>query len=204
MSADPGTPGGIAHTYHRQAASFDAARDRSLYERPWLDRLTAGLAPGAPVLDLGCGAGEPIAAYLAAQGFTVTGLDISAPMLAMARTRLPQARFIEGDMRALSLGTRFAAIVAWDSLFHLRPAGQLALIPRLAAHLAPGARLLFTCGPDAGEPVGAVGGEPVYHASLSPAAYATALEEAGLLPRAFVAEDPATQGRSLWLAERRA
>jgi SAM-dependent methyltransferase len=204
MPPDPGTPEGIAGTYHRRAAAFDASRDRSLSERPWLDRLTQGLPPGAPVLDLGCGAGEPIAAYLAGQRFTVTGLDSSAPMLAMARARVPQARFIEADMRGLALDTHFAAILAWDSFFHLRPADQLALIPRLAAHLAPGGRLLFTCGPDAGEPIGTVGGEPVYHASLTPAGYAVALEAAGLLPRVFIAEDPATQGRSLWLAERRA
>jgi len=204
MPPDPGTPGAIAGTYHRQAVAFDASRDRSLYERPWLARLTKGLAPGAPVLDLGCGAGEPIAAHLAAQGFAVTGLDASAPMLSLARARVPQARFIEGDMRGLALDTSFAAILAWDSFFHLTPADQLALIPRLAAHLAPGGRLLFTCGPDEGEPIGSVGGEPVYHASLTPAAYAAALEAAGLLPRAFVAEDPAIHGRSLWLAQRRA
>ncbi|GGH56618.1 methyltransferase domain-containing protein [Frigidibacter albus] len=204
MPADPGTPGGIAGTYHRQAAAFDASRDRSLYECPWLARLTEGLPPGAPVLDLGCGAGEPLTAYLAAQGFTVTGLDASAPMLSLARARVPQARFIEGDMRGLALDTPFAAILAWDSFFHLTPEDQRALIARLAAHLAPGGRLLFTCGPDAGEPIGTVGGEPVYHASLSPAGYAAALEGAGLLPRLFIAEDPATQGRSLWLAERRA
>ena len=204
MPADPGTPDGIAGTYDRQAAAFDASRDRSLYERSWLARLTEGLAPGAPVLDLGCGAGEPLTAHLAAQGFTVSGLDASAPMLELARARVPQARFIEGDMRDLALDTTFAAILAWDSFFHLTPEDQRALIPRLAAHLAPGGRLLFTCGPDAGEPIGSVGGEPVYHASLTPADYAAALEAAGLLPRLFIAEDPATQGRSLWLAERRA
>ncbi|MDP3340892.1 trans-aconitate 2-methyltransferase [Frigidibacter sp.] len=204
MPPDPGTPDSIAGTYRRQAAAFDTSRDRSLYERPWLDRLTEGLAPGAPVLDLGCGAGEPITAHLAAQGFAVTGLDGSAPMLALARARVPQARFIRGDMRGLALGTTFAAILAWDSFFHLTPADQCALIPRLAAHLTPGGRLLFTCGPDAGEPIGTVGGESVYHASLTPAEYAAVLEAAGLLPRLFIAEDPATQGRSLWLAERRA
>lgn len=203
MAPELGTPEGIAGTYHRQAAAFDASRDRSLHERPWLDRLTEGFAPGAPVLDLGCGAGEPIAAYLAGQGFTVTGLDASAPMLELARRRVPRAQFIQGDMRGLALDTPFAAILAWDSFFHLTPAAQRALIPRLAAHLAPGGRLLFTCGPDAGEPIGTMGGEPVYHASLSPAGYAAALESAGLLPRAFIAEDPASQGRSLWLAERR-
>ncbi|WP_166507127.1 class I SAM-dependent methyltransferase [Frigidibacter mobilis] len=147
---------------------------------------------------------DPLALHLAAQGLAVTGLDASAPMLALARRRVPQARFLQGDMRELALDMRFAAILAWDSFFHLTQADQLALIPRLAAHLAPGGRLLFTCGPAAGEAIGSVGGEPVYHASLSPAGYAAALEAAGLFPRLFIAEDTATQGRSLWLAQRRA
>ena len=37
------------------------------------------------MLDIGCGTGFPIDAYLSGQGFSVTGIDVSARMLEKAR-----------------------------------------------------------------------------------------------------------------------
>ena len=106
-------------------------------------------------------------------------------------------------MRALDLPERFGGIVAWDSFFHLSRDDQRATIPLLARHLHPRGALLLTTGPDDGETVGAVEGRPVPHASLSPAAYARAFEDGGLVPRAFVAEDPDCAGHSVWLVQAR-
>lgn len=194
----------LRETYDAVAAGWDRRRSRTLFERRWLDRLLALAPEGSPILDLGCGAGEPIAAYLLAQGRRVVGVDFAPTMLALARARLPDARWIEADMRALDLDERFGGLVAWDSLFHLTREEQRAAIPRLARHLAPGGALLFTSGPDDGEAVGTVEGETVFHASLSPAEYARRLEEAGLIARAFLAEDPDCARHSVWLAQARA
>jgi hypothetical protein len=189
--------------YEAAAAAFDGTRDRRLVEGAWLACFLALVADGAPVLDHGCGAGEPIAAHLVAAGHPVTGVDFAPAMLALARSRFPAETWIEADMRNLDLGRRFGGIVAWDSFFHLTADEQRALIPRLAGHLLPGGALLFTAGPDAGEAWGSVGGAPVWHASLSPAGYAAGLEASGLLLRGFLAEDPDCAGRSVWLARRR-
>ena len=43
--------------------------------------------PGAEILELGAGTGR-LTCYLAARGFTVTGVDIAAAMLAQARKRV--------------------------------------------------------------------------------------------------------------------
>ncbi|WP_423291927.1 class I SAM-dependent methyltransferase [Neotabrizicola sp. VNH66] len=189
--------------YDRSAAEWHEGRAEFYPERPWIDRLAAGLAPRAAVLDLGCGSGHPVAADLTGRGFAVTGLDFSAAMLAVARQAMPGGTWVQGDMRALDLGATFAAVIAWDSFFHLTAAEQAALIPRIAAHLVPGGWFLYTAGPQEGEVWGAVSGGPVYHASLSPAGYAAALEGCGMILRRFVAEDPETAGRSVYLAERR-
>lgn len=194
-------PEDVRNVYELGAEAFDRTRDRSLLERAWLDRLAALAPPGAPALDLGCGAGEPIARALIERGHPVTGVDFAAAMIAIARGRFPDQTWIEGDMRELDLGRRFGLAVAWDSFFHLSREDQRAAIPIFARHLDPGGGLLFTSGPADGEAIGAVDGRPVYHASLAPAAYAALLEASGLNLRAFVAEDPAC-GRSVWLAQR--
>ncbi|NNU80005.1 class I SAM-dependent methyltransferase [Halovulum dunhuangense] len=187
--------------YDRQANAWDAARAGSRMEEGWLSRVTRGLCPGAAVLDIGCGSGVPVAAWLAARGFSITGVDFSSAMIGLARKRLPQASWIEADMRSLDLGRRYAAVIAWDSFFHLSAPDQRAMIPIFAAHLSPGGRLLFTSGPDAGQAIGTVGGEPVCHSSLSPEEYRAQLAANGLRVLAFRPEDPDCGGHSVWLAE---
>jgi trans-aconitate methyltransferase len=194
---------GLRGVYERQAVHWDAARPRGLHEKGWLDRALAMTAPGDGVLDLGCGAGEPIAAYVAAAGRRVHGVDFAEPMIAMARARMPDCAWTVADMRGLDLGQSFAAIIGWDSFFHLTPPEQAALIPRLAAHLVPGGALLLTVGPAAGEPIGQVGGEAVYHASLAPSDYEARLMQVGIDVVAFVPEDPTCGGRSVLLGRRR-
>jgi SAM-dependent methyltransferase len=41
------------------------------------------------VLDIGCGSGQPIAAYLAGRGHRVAGIDGSPEMIALFRANLP-------------------------------------------------------------------------------------------------------------------
>src|SRR5690349_395669 len=105
--------------YERHPAKFDELRTRSLFEKSWLDRFAALLPRGGRVLDLGCGMGEPIARYFIEAGFAVTGVDGSAPMIELCRARFPRARWIVGDMRAVSLAEKFDGMLGWDSYFFL-------------------------------------------------------------------------------------
>jgi ubiquinone/menaquinone biosynthesis C-methylase UbiE len=189
--------------YETHAAAWDAQRNRCLFERPWLDRLVAGTSPNDTVLDVGCGAGEPIARHILEQDRRVCGVDFAEPMLAVARTRFPRARWINADMRDLDLGESFAGVIAWNSFFHLSPDEQRSTIPRLARHVAPGGCLLLTVGPSASERIGSVGGEPVYHASLSIDEYEERLRGVGMEVEDFVPEDPGCAGHSVLFAIRR-
>lgn len=54
----------LQELYDRQAARYDAERDQSLFERAWLDRVLADVPQEGAVLDLGCGAGRPIGAFV--------------------------------------------------------------------------------------------------------------------------------------------
>jgi len=192
----------IIDLYQRHAATYDGLRGKTLFERPWLDRFCAMLAPGATVLDIGCGTAEPIARHLIEAGHAVTGVDSAPAMIAQCRARFPAGDWHVADMRNLALGRRFSGLIAWDSFFHLAQGDQRAMFPVFASHAEPGAALMFTSGPAHGEAIGTFEGEPLYHSSLDPAEYRTLLAENGFSVVSHVAEDQSCGGHTIWLARR--
>jgi SAM-dependent methyltransferase len=190
----------ILGLYERHALSFDRIRGKQLFEKPWLDRFVALLPPGGAILDIGCGSGEPIAADLVGRGFALTGVDGSPSLIDLCRFRLPSGEWHVADMRRLSLGRRFAGLIAWHSFFHLTMDEQRRMFALFADHAAPGAALMFTSGPGEGVAIGTFEGEPLYHASLDPDEYRRLLYEHGFEVVAHVAEDPACGGATVWLA----
>jgi SAM-dependent methyltransferase len=193
----------IIDIYERHADAWVDARLREgcLYERGWLDRFCALVPPGGSVLDIGCGAGEPIARYVCAHGYAITGVDSSPAMIAKFRARLSGQQALVSDMRALSLGRLFHGILAWDSFFHLNHEDQRRMFPIFRAHAAPRAPLMFTSGPAHGEAIGRLEGEPLYHASLDAAEYRKLLEDGGFAVVASIAKDQTCGGRTVWLAQ---
>ena len=192
----------IIALYEDKAAAWDRQRGRDLFERPWLDRFLAYVPEGGHVLDLGCGMGEPIGAYLLSRGVSLTGVDASPSLIGLCRARFPGQRWIVGDMRSLALGERFDGILAWHSFFHLAPADQRRMFARFASHAAHGAPLMFTSGTGEGAAIGAWEGEPLYHGSLATAEYRTRLEANGFDLLAHVANDPTCGHATIWLARR--
>lgn len=191
----------LSALYQRHALTWDKDRSRALFERPWLDRFRAVSPSDRSVLDLGCGAGEPLARHLIEQGHIVTGVDSSPALIDLARTRFPKVRWIAGDMRTLALPTRFGGVLAWDSFFHLTPKDQRAMFSVFAAHAAPGAALMFTSGPRFGEAIGNYRGDCLYHASLDAHEYEALLAQHGFHVLEHVVEDPACGGHTIWLAK---
>jgi SAM-dependent methyltransferase len=188
--------------YEAKAAEFDNARRSFAGEDRYLREIAARLPAGAAVLDLGCGTGRPIAAFFIDRGYALTGIDAAPAMIAICRSRFPKATWMVGDMRKVALRKSFKAIVAWDSFFHLPPDDQRAMFPVFGAHCEPGALLLFTAGPDAGEPVGDLFGSPLYHASLTPDEYRALLHDNGFAVVRYAPEDPDCGGHTVWLAQR--
>lgn len=88
--------------FDERAAEYDTFRTG--YSRTLYDALVElGFAPGWEVLDVACGTGlssEP----LTQRGMSVTGVDISEPMLEKARARMPQAEFVLGAAESLPFG----------------------------------------------------------------------------------------------------
>ncbi|GIF68354.1 hypothetical protein Ais01nite_63890 [Asanoa ishikariensis] len=89
--------------------------------------------PTGRALDAACGTGRH-AAFLAAGGHTVLGVDSSPDMLAYARRNAPEAEFVEGDLRDLPVPDASVDLVTCAlALTHL---------PALAPAFAEFARVL--------------------------------------------------------------
>jgi len=109
------------------------------------------LAPEARVLDLCCGAGH-MAAWLAACGYEVTGLDISKPMIELARDNAPGVEFVVGDATEFTFPEPFDAVVCvFDSVNHL-PSGEEVqeMFKSASRALKPGGLFVFDINTDRG------------------------------------------------------
>ncbi len=113
------------------------------------DVALAALAPVAPatVVELGCGSGLT-AARLAAAGHDVLGYDPSPSMLALARERVPGARFAAGTAAGARL-PRCDAVLAIGEVLNYATAGDPSgrrlerIFARAHAALRPGGLFLF-------------------------------------------------------------
>lgn len=202
MAWDPSSKQ-IGALYERHAAAFDRDRGNRLVERVWLDRFRAIMPDGAAVLDLGCGSGEPVARYLIEAGHRFTGVDSSSTLIGLCRSRFPDETWIAADMREVSLARRFGGIIAWNSFFHLTPDDQRQMFAVFRDHAEPGAALMFTSGPRAGEAIGSYQGEALYHASLDAADYEALIAVHGFSVVQHVVEDADCGGLTVWLARMR-
>jgi SAM-dependent methyltransferase len=108
----------------------------------WLDDLIGRLAPGARVLELGCGAGIPCTRRLV-ERFGVTGVDISREQLRLARQFVPRAMFVRADMTEVAFrATSFDAVTAVYSIIHVPRQRHGQLFDDIRRWLRPGGFLL--------------------------------------------------------------
>jgi ubiquinone/menaquinone biosynthesis C-methylase UbiE len=136
------------------AASYDAVAERYAEEigdelkdkpvdRAWLNCLVE-LAQAGTIADVGCGPGH-VAAYLAEQGATVVGVDISPGMIAVASSRYPLIDFEIGSLLALPVGdAQWAGAVCPYSILHLAAEQRPAAFAEVARAITPGGWLLLS------------------------------------------------------------
>ena len=122
------------------------AYDRSRRTEPGteLEALSIRLRDGDSVLDIGCGAGVPIARSLARR-CRVTGVDLSPKMVRRARRNVPGGHFLCADIMSVDLpAASFDAAVAFYTVFHLPRELHADLFRRVHRWLCPGGFLLCT------------------------------------------------------------
>lgn len=188
-------------SYDRIVDAWDRARCRpSERELAWLAALVEGLPAGAPVLDLGCGTGRPLAAWLLQRGYAVTGVDQAAALLARARQRFPDGVWIEAEfgswLAAEREEARFAAVLCWDALFHVERARHGAIFADARRLLREGGRLLLTSGGSPGPAfTDTMFGERFFYDAHDPSATVALLRSTGFGIRRHGWLDAPTTGR---------
>ncbi len=106
------------------------------------DLIATLAAPGASVLDAGCGTGR-IAIELEGRGFDVTGVDLDADMIAVAQRKAPAMAWLVEDLARMRLAKRFDVVaLPGNVMLFCRPDDRRLIVHNLAQHLQPGATLI--------------------------------------------------------------
>jgi SAM-dependent methyltransferase len=135
--------------------------------------------PGATVIDLGCGPGEPSTRILQEAGLATYAVEASPAMVAAFRERFPGVPIELNTVEASAFFDRtFDGVLAWGLLVLLAPAAQALVIQKVARALNPGGRFLFTAPEEPFEWFDAMTNRP--SRSLGAQAYERLLRDAGL------------------------
>lgn len=102
----------IAKAYHKQR---DKYKNNLL-----LAKISKRLPKGSTILDLGSGAGVPVARFLVDKGFNVIGIDFAENMVKLARKNVPKARFIKMDITKMRFKPNsFDGAVSFYAIIHI-------------------------------------------------------------------------------------
>lgn len=98
------------------------------------------------VLDVGCGTGGRIFRLLENHGFSLTGIDASSEMIALARDSHREATLETADIREWKNTQQFDLIIAWDSIFHLQQHEHKETLEKLVSFLADDGVFIYSLG----------------------------------------------------------
>ena len=132
--------GDVSGTYDRLASRYDdwSAAVRPPLRELWAQKVDEWVAPGDPVVELGCGTGEPVGRRLS-ERYEYEGVDASEQMLAKARTALPGVSFTHADMLSVEFPARsISAVVSFYAISHIPRGSHARLFDSIASWLRSG------------------------------------------------------------------
>ncbi|MGW1892734.1 class I SAM-dependent methyltransferase [Streptomyces sp. NPDC002004] len=138
----------VEHGYDLLAPKFDDTPFRTPDDV--LDAVARAVRPLGPFdrgLDLCCGTGAGLDVLRSVCRERVTGVDVSAGMLAVARAATPPGPvpvdWVRGDARALPFGPAFDLVVSFGAFGHFLPRERPGLFAQVRSVLRPGGRFVF-------------------------------------------------------------
>lgn len=145
--AEPQKTARTIESYDRNAKKFEA---KFLNFAPYQEKLALfqekylGLGK-ATILDVGCGPGNHSRyLYSLNSRYNITGIDLSAKMVELARKNAPGCNFIQGDIRNLDLNQKYDAVIASFCVVHLSDSEAKGFIAQTNALLKPQGHLYLS------------------------------------------------------------
>jgi SAM-dependent methyltransferase len=137
---------GYDRMHDRYVAWSSVHGERRRHEVDWL--FDSGLLEARDrVLDLGCGTGQTVTAYLIDRGVDVLGVDISAESIRAARALFPHATFMTAEMTELKWpAAGFKAVTAFYSVIHVPRDRHAQLFKDVFGWLMPGGVFVASLG----------------------------------------------------------
>ena len=202
---DPNAPARIvADGYDLIAERYRAWTQGNPVRLRFLDEVLARLAPNSRVVELGCGAGEPVARRLS-EHHDLIGIDISTEQLRLSRATARRTTFIKADIAQLELPTESVdAVIAFYALGHLPPRQHRQVLAAAVSWLRPGGLFVINVPVTVGEGIEHDWlGVPMYFGGIGQDATLAALSEAAglMVERAEVIEEDEDGAivRFLWI-----
>jgi ubiquinone/menaquinone biosynthesis C-methylase UbiE len=133
----------IAKAYHKQRGRYES--------KVLLAKFSKLLPTGSTVIDLGCGAGVPVAKFLVNKKYDITGIDFAEGMVRLAKKNVPKAKFIRMDITKMKFKPNsFDGAVSFYTLIHIPREKHAGIYKKLHRIIKPdGIALLNASGIDA-------------------------------------------------------
>lgn len=174
-------PQELGRKYDKIAQWWHEQHHASAYGMQQLARaLSYASTTGRRALDVGCGAGGRVVNALLAQGYEVTGIDVSAEMIRLAARNHPDAVFHVQDICIWEPDGTFDFIVAWDSIFHLPLQMQRPVMDKLCRLLDKNGVIIYSFGNATGDHTDTWHDDEFYYSSIGMNGNLAALLENGL------------------------
>ncbi len=198
----------VAEGYDAITAQYLAWSSHAPVRLRYLDLLLELLPESADVLELGCGAGEPVTRRLA-ERHRVMAVDVSAAQLELAAQNAPGAQLILADMADASFAPgSFDAVASFYALTHVPRERHADLIARIVSWLRPRGLVVLTMG--SSDNPGAIDpdwlGTPMYFSHFDAPTNRALVQRSGvrLISAEVVDEGERDPGaRFLWVVGRR-
>jgi ubiquinone/menaquinone biosynthesis C-methylase UbiE len=120
------------------ATEFNQITGGRAYQNRLMDVYRSLIPAGSRVLEIGCAAGDLLAAVAPSYG---VGMDFSPGMIALARSRYPNMHFVEADAHSFHLGETFDTIILSDLVNDLWDVQ--AALANLAPMVTPRTRIII-------------------------------------------------------------
>jgi ubiquinone/menaquinone biosynthesis C-methylase UbiE len=189
----------VERGYDRVAHEYAGLEGESEWPRMrWLRKLLSKLEPGSPVLDLGCGSGDPADVEISKE-HKVTGVDISQTQINLARQNVPVGHFLHGDAGSVKFPpTSFDAVISFYTLEHIPRKEHRAILRRIHKWLRVGGFLLIST--EAGDYDDVMGewlGLPMFISCFDPETMKQMVNEAGFELLETAIETQVEQGNDI-------